>query len=62
MASKLQYYSAVAEQTAKKIAANRGEWTNFLDTSSRLYKYSFPDQLLIYAQKPDAVAVAEIEG
>ena len=60
MASKLQYYYAVAEQTAKEIAANRGNWTNFLDTAAKLYKYPFPDQLMIYAQKPDATICAEM--
>ena len=59
--SKLQVYFAVAEQTAKEITAKRGNWTNFLDTAARLYKYPFPDQLIIYAQRPDAIACAPIE-
>ena len=61
MPSKLQYYQSVSEQTAKDVTAKRGNWTNFLDTSAKLYKYPFPDQLLIHAQKPDAVACAPIE-
>ena len=61
MASKLQFYSILAERAATDITDNRGNWTNFLDTAARLYKYSFPDQLLIYAQRPDAIACAPIE-
>ena len=61
MPSKLQFYQSVAEQAANEVTAKRGSWTGFLDTAARLYKYSFPDQLLIHAQKPDAVACAPIE-
>ena len=61
MATKLQFYSAVAEQTAKDLTGKRGSWIRYLDTAARLYKYSFPDQMMIFAQRPDAVACAEIE-
>jgi N12 class adenine-specific DNA methylase len=61
MPTKLQFYSIVAERAAKEITAKRGNWTNFLDTAARLYKYPFPDQLLIHAQRPDAVACAPLE-
>jgi hypothetical protein len=61
MASKLQYIQALSEQTASELTARRGNWMRYLDTAARLYKYSFPDQMLIHAQKPDAVAVAAIE-
>ena len=61
MPSKLQYYQSVAEQAAQDIAANRGSWTGFLDAAARMYKYTFPDQLLIHAQRPEAIACAPIE-
>ena len=61
MPSKLQFYQDVAEQAAHDVASTRGNWTNFLDTAARLYKYSFPDQLLIHAQRPDAIACATME-
>ncbi|MBQ3702506.1 MAG: hypothetical protein II885_07100 [Oscillospiraceae bacterium] len=59
MATKVDYFLNLAEQTARKITWNVGEWTAFLCTAGRLYKYSFPDQLLIYAQCPQATAVAD---
>ena len=46
---------------AKDVAANPQEWMRFLDTASKLYKYTFPEQLLIYAQRPEATAVASME-
>ena len=52
---------SLASETLKKISSNKEEWTNYLKTSSRLYKYSFDEQLLIYAQKPNATACASIE-
>jgi len=61
MATKLQFYSTVAERAAKEITAKRGNWQNFLDTAARLYKYPFPDQIMIYAQRPDAIACAPLE-
>jgi hypothetical protein len=61
MATKLQLYQSISEQAAKDVTAKRGNWTNFLDTAAKLYKYSFPDQLLIHAQKPDAIACAPLE-
>ena len=61
MATKLQFYSALAEHAAREVTAGRGNWQNFLDAAARLYKYTFPDQLLIYAQRPDAIACAPIE-
>ena len=61
MASKLQFYSAVSDQAASDVTAKRGNWLSFLDTAARLYKYPFPDQLLIHAQRPDTVACAPIE-
>ena len=61
MPSKLQYYQAVSEQAATDAAATSSSWTGFLDTAARLYKYPFPDQLLIHTQRPDAIACAPIE-
>jgi N12 class adenine-specific DNA methylase len=61
MATKLQYYQTLSEQTLNDLTARRGNWQQFLDTAARLYKYPFPDQLMIFAQKPDATACAEIE-
>ena len=61
MATKLQFFSTVAERAAKDIIAKTGNWQSFLDTAARLYKYTFPDQLLIYAQRPDAIACAPLE-
>jgi N12 class adenine-specific DNA methylase len=61
MATKLQYFQDVSERTVNQLTDKRGNWTSYLDTAARLYKYSFPDQLLIHAQRPDAAAVAPIE-
>jgi hypothetical protein len=61
MATKLQFIRALADNTANDLNTLYGNWQRFLETSAWLYKYSFPDQMLIYAQKPDAIAVAEIE-
>ena len=51
----------MAERTVSELTNNCGNWTRFLDTAGRLYKYPFSDQLMIYAQRPDAVACAELE-
>lgn len=61
MARKLQLVSELAEQTARNITRDVGGWKQYLDTASRLYKYKFDEQLLIYAQRPDATACAEME-
>lgn len=49
------------KQTLNQITGNAEEWKNFLDTASRLYRYPFRDQVMIYAQRPDASACAGIE-
>ena len=59
MASKYQVIVSVAEHTANDITKNGDTWMRFLTTAASNYKYRFKDQLLIYAQKPDAVACAE---
>jgi N12 class adenine-specific DNA methylase/adenine-specific DNA methylase len=61
MASKLDFYSQLADHTAKQITGSFGEWTSFLETAGRLYKYPFHEQLMIFAQKPDATACADYD-
>ena len=53
--------SVLARETAKKVCRGREQWIRYLDVASRLYKYPFEDQLLIYAQRPDATACASLE-
>ncbi len=59
MWNKADYYSAVAKETLGELTASWQEWVKFLTTASRLYKYPFMDQMMIYAQRPDATACAE---
>ena len=61
MASKLQFVSELATYTARTVTRDVGGWKKYLDTASRLYKYRFDEQLLIYAQRPDATACASME-
>lgn len=61
MPSKYQIISELASQTARDITSKAERYTNFLVTAANNYKYSFKEQLLIHAQKPDATACAEIE-
>ena len=61
MPSKLQLYSQMADEAARKVAGSYQSWTGFLETAARLYKYPFNEQLMIYAQRPDAVACAEYD-
>ena len=56
MWSKADFYSAVAKETLEGLTASWQEWAKFLTTASRLYKYPFMDQMMIYAQRPDATA------
>jgi len=58
---KYDMISGLAQYTAKEVVRNEESWRKYLNTASRLYKYSFKDQLLIYAQRPDATACASIE-
>ena len=58
MATKLQLVSELAYKTAMDVTRDPEIWMRFLDTASRMYKYSFDDQILIYAQRSDAVACA----
>ena len=59
MPSKTEEYLALAQRTANGLTRYWESWTDYLTTASRLYKYSFPDQLMIYAQRPDATACAD---
>ena len=61
MANKLYAMEQLTEEVSKDVAASPQEWMRFLNTASRLYKYTFPEQLLIYAQRPEATAVASME-
>ena len=61
MPSKLQLYSQMADDAARQVAGSYRSWTGFLETAARLYKYPFNEQLMIYAQRPDAVACAEYD-
>lgn len=61
MSNKLYAMEQLTEEVAKDIAAKPEEWLRFLDTASRLYKYTFDEQLLIFAQRPEATAVASME-
>lgn len=61
MASKLQMYTELSELVVTRLTSSYQEWTSFLTTAGRLYKYPFPDQMMIYAQRPDATACAEYD-
>ena len=61
MASVLQQYSQLADFTATQITSSYQSWTDFLTTAARLYKYPYHEQLMIYAQRPDATACADYE-
>ena len=60
MATKLQRISDLMEQTVKHVTGKPDAWAGFLETAARLYKYPFEEQILIYAQRPDATACASI--
>ena len=55
MPSKTEEYLALAQRTANGLTRYWESWTDYLTTASRLYKYPFADQLMIYAQRPDSV-------
>ena len=61
MPSKAEEYLALAQRTANGLTRYLESWTDYLTTASRLYKYPFADQLMIYAQRPDATACAEFD-
>ena len=61
MPNKTEEYLALAQRTANGLTRYWESWTDYLTTASRLYKYSFADQLMIYAQRPDATACADYD-
>ena len=61
MPNKTEEYLALACKTADSFSRQWEHWAEFLITAARLYKYSYPDQLMIYAQRPDATARAEYD-
>ena len=61
MPTKAQAFAQLAEDTATHLTSSLTNWTGFLTTVGRLYKYPYHEQLMIYAQRPDATACAEYE-
>ena len=61
MPSETEEYLALAQRTANGLTRYWESWTDYLTTASRLYKYPFADQLMIYAQRPDATACADFD-
>ena len=61
MANKVREYLELSDRATHQIVNSYKNWTDFLDTVGRLYKYPFSDQLLIYAQRPDATACADYD-
>ena len=59
--TKLDAYRDLAHRTAERLAGHSQEWLRFLDTAARLYKYPYPEQLLIHAQRPQAIACADYD-
>jgi hypothetical protein len=60
-AAKTAYYTQMAEEAARQVTGSREQWTAFLTTAARLYKYPYNEQLMIYKQRPDATACAEYD-
>ena len=61
MPTKAELYAQMAEKVATQLTGSWKEWAGFLTTAARLYKYQFHEQLMIYAQRPDATACAEYD-
>lgn len=61
MSDKAQSYAQLAEETAESLTKSLSNWTGFLTTVGRIYKYPYHEQLMIYAQRPDATACADYE-
>ena len=61
MQTKYHEIYSLAEETTKRVTANSQEWMKYLATAARIYKFPFEDQILIYAQKPEATACASIK-
>ena len=61
MPTKAEQYAQMADQVARQLTGSWQEWADFLTTAARLYKYPFHEQMMIYAQRPDATACAEYD-
>ena len=61
MSQKTLYYAQLTEDTARRLTGSWERWAGFLATAGRLYKYPYPDQIMIYAQRPDATACASYD-
>ncbi len=61
MASKLQTISELSDQTVQRVTQSEDDWKQYLATAARIFKYPFDEQLLIYAQRPDATACASMD-
>ena len=61
MPTKAEQYAQMADQVARQLTGSWQEWAGFLTTAARLYKYPFHEQMMIYAQRPDATACAEYD-
>ena len=61
MANKLETTKEIFSNELKRITNTPENWISFLDTASNNYKYNFSDQVLIFAQRPDAIACADID-
>ena len=61
MITKLDNYKALSASSTEQLWKDADRWMSFLNTSARLYKYSFKDQVMIHAQRPNAVACAEYD-
>ena len=61
MPTKAQVFAQLAEHTAERLTSSLANWTGFLATVGRLYKYPYHEQLMIHAQRPDATACADYE-
>lgn len=59
--AQIQSILDLAESHAQEVSRSPRDWMGYLDTAARLYRYSFQDNLLIHAQRPDAIACAELE-
>ncbi|MCQ2475519.1 MAG: hypothetical protein MJ173_06390 [Clostridia bacterium] len=59
MPNKYEEYYKLAKRTEENLTRSKSNWTAFLDTAARVYKYPYSEQLLIFAQRPEATACAE---
>ena len=62
MMTKTAYYMQMAQEAAAQITGSKEQWTAFLTTSARLYKYPFAEQLMIYKQRPEATGLCRVRS